>query len=501
MKIGRWAWVLLAAVPLLAGCKGFWDAPSGSTSFTLSNSGNITETPGATSGNTSTITVTPSSSFTGTVSLTCSVTSSPSGATSPATCILSPTSLAFSSASAQTATLAATTTSSTTAGAYQITVTGTSGSATNTTNLCAEVSSSSSATCTSSAGNSSSVFYVLNQATKQIAGYSITSGTLAPVGNAYTLSASPYSIAIAPNGGFLYVGTAAGIFLFDISSSGALTLANNSNVISQDIATTMQVDSTGTWLLEAGPNLAELLAIHINSSTGVPTSTIEQNTLLPAATVQQLAISPDNAHVFIALGSSGTEDVTFAAGNGTPFGAVANIPRKNSAGAAVSVAVDPSNRLIYIGETAALSGSNSGGLRVLNYNTLVEVSGSPFATGGVGAYAIVPTLYGANAGNYVYVANRTVSGSSTGTIAGFSVTTSGSTTTLTALSSPATTGVNPVAMIQDSTGNYLLVVDLGGSPDLQGYTFDSTTAGKLDSSITSATGTDPVQATAIASVP
>ena len=111
------------------------------------------------------------------------------------------------------------------------------------------------------------------------------------------------------------MGTATGIFLYNIGSNGALTLANSSNVISQDIATTMQVDSTGSWLVEAGPNLAELLAIHINSSTGVPTSTIEQNTLLPAATVQQLTISPDNAHVFVALGSAGTEDVTFAAGN------------------------------------------------------------------------------------------------------------------------------------------------------------------------------------------
>jgi hypothetical protein len=56
-------------------------------------------------------------------------------------------------------------------------------------------------------------------------------------------------------------------------------------------------------------------------------------------------------------------------------------------------------------------------------------------------------------------------------------------------------------MTQDSTGNYLLVVNSGGSPDLQAFTFDSTTAGKLDSALTSATGTDPVQASAIAALP
>ena len=102
MKIGKWAWVLLGAAPLLAGCKGFWDAP-GSSSFTLSNSGNMTVVPGASG--TSTITVTPASSFTGTVALTCSITSSPTGATSPATCSLSPTSATISSTAAQTSTL------------------------------------------------------------------------------------------------------------------------------------------------------------------------------------------------------------------------------------------------------------------------------------------------------------------------------------------------------------------------------------------------------------
>jgi 6-phosphogluconolactonase (cycloisomerase 2 family) len=345
------------------------------------------------------------------------------------------------------------------------------------------------------------VFYVLNQATKQVVAYSIVTGKLTQIGSPNALSAAPYSIAIAPGGGFLYVGTATGIFLFNIGSGGALTLANGSNVISQDIATTMQVDSTGSWLVEAGPNLAELLAIHINSTTGVPTSTIEQNTSLPAATMQELTISPDNAHVFVALGAAGTEDVTFVAGNATPFGSIANLAVVNSAGAAVSVAVDPSSRLLYVGETAATSGSNSGGLRVIDYTTLKEVTGSPFATGGLAPYAIAPTSHGANAGNYVYVANRTVSGSSTGSIMGFSVTTSGTTSTLTALGSVVSAGVTPLGLTQDSTGNYMLVVNSGGGPDLGAYTFDSTTAGKLDSALSSATGTDPVQASAIAAAP
>lgn len=502
MKIGMWAWILLGAAPLLAGCKGFWDAPGSGTSFTLSNSGNISVTAGATSGNTSTITVTPTSSFTGTVALTCSVTSSPSGAASPATCSLSPASVTISTTTAETSALTATTTSTTTAGAYQITVTGTSGSASQTTSLCAEVSTSS-GSCTASSGGSSGVFYVMNQGTRQIVAYSINSGAITQVGSPYTLSAAPYSIAIAPSGSFLYVGTASGIFLFDIGSNGALTLANNSNVISQDIATTMQVDSTGSWLVDASVTLSgvQLDAIPITSSGTVSGTAVPVD--FPGSSVYQLAISPDNTHILVAEGSSGTEDVIFAAGNSNPFGTYVNIGVKNSSGgSAVSVGIDPSNRLLYIGEVAATSGaSNTGGLRVINYNTLVEASGSPFATGGLAPYAIAPTLYGASKGNYVYVANRTVSGSSTGNIAGFAVTTSGTTPTLTPLSSTVSAGILPLGMTQDSTGNYLLVVNSGGSPDLQAFTFDSTTAGKLDSALTSATGTDPVQASAVAALP
>jgi 6-phosphogluconolactonase len=165
------------------------------------------------------------------------------------------------------------------------------------------------------------------------------------------------------------------------------------------------------------------------------------------------------------------------------------------------VAVDPTNRLLYIGETAALSGSNTGGLRVFDYNTLTELSGSPFATGGLSPVEILPLPYGVNKGNWVYVANRTVSGGSTGLIQGFVVASSGGTYSLTAMSNTASTGITPVGMVQESKGNYLLVVNSGGSPDLQAFTFDSSTAGKLNSAISSATGTAPVQVSGIAAAP
>jgi 6-phosphogluconolactonase (cycloisomerase 2 family) len=366
---------------------------------------------------------------------------------------------------------------------------------------------SSTTTTTTTTTLSGGIFFVANQQTSQIAAYSIVSGNLTAVsGSPYTLpgSSTPYALAVSPNGNFLYVGTAAGIYVYTVGSGGGLTLGNNSSAISSDVATTMKVDSTGQWLIEAGPNLALLIAIPISSTTGAATSATEQKLLLPAATIQQLAVSPNDSstcttcYVFVAMGAAGTEVVQFVPTNSDPFGGSANIQVANSAGAALSVAVDPTNRLAYLGETVATSGTNTGGVRVFTIGaSITEIAGSPYASGGLAPYSILPK----SNGDYVYVANRTVSGSSAGNISGFSVTTTGTAYSLTALSTTASAGITPVALAADSTGNFLLTVDSGGSPDLEAYIFDTTTTGKLDAAITSTTGTDPVVAVAIAAVP
>jgi hypothetical protein len=97
-------------------------------------------------------------------------------------------------------------------------------------------------------------------------------------------------------------------------------------------------------------------------------------------------------------------------------------------------------------------------------------------------------------GNYVYIANQSVSGSADGNIQGFSVTAS-------ALTSMNTTPAGPtgrLGLAEDSTGSYLLATDFAGGPDLQAYTMSS---GTLASLLTDATGTDPVGAVGIAALP
>lgn len=356
---------------------------------------------------------------------------------------------------------------------------------------------------------SSGNIYVLNAATHEIAGLIVTAGKLTALpGSPYPLSAAPIAITVAPNNAFLYVSTVAGIFVYTINADGGVTVGNKGGVISQDLATSMQVDTTNSWLIEgvsAQPGPTNLSAIQVNPATGVLASLTQQTQIgvLPASTFQ-IAIAPDNSLVFVAMQTGGTAVIPFTASNANPLGKVSTIGVKNVGGAALSVAVDPGTsttaapRLLYIGETVATSGSNSGGLRVFNYSTLPgtvqEITGSPYAIAGLAPYSILPF----STGDFVYVVNRQVSGSDTGVIAGFSISETNNVFALTALGSTFGAGTNPQALVEDNTKGFVFAVNVGGSPDLIGYNIDSTKAGYLDPVISAATGTDPVQASAIA---
>ena len=361
--------------------------------------------------------------------------------------------------------------------------------------------------------DSSGIFYVLNQTTKQIVGYSIKSGALSTIsGGSETFLAAPQCIAIAPTGGFLYVGTVGGIYLYSIASSGSLTAGSNGGIFnSGELPAAMQVDPSGSWLIAAyinGSNQVELDAIPISSSNGSYTGAAgaalpSQSFNIANAAVKQIVISPDGANVFVALGAGGTIVVPFNAGNSNPLGGTAKtIGVVNSGGSALSVAVDPTTRFFYVGETLANASANGGGLRVFNYGslstgTLTNIAGSPIASGGLAPNAILPLA----SGDYVYVANGQGT-SAAGNVAWFPLTASGTTYTI-ATGSSISTGIFPMGLAEDNTDQFVLAVSTGGStssgnPDLEAYT---TSSGALTAAITSNTGTDPVGAVAIAAVP
>ncbi len=362
-------------------------------------------------------------------------------------------------------------------------------------------------TGTGGTGTASGVFYVLNQKTSEIGAFSFPSGSTTPTaitGSPYALAAAPLAMAIAPNGAFLYVSTTGGIFTYSIGTGGALTLLNNSQPIDQnDLPTSMAVDASGSWLLVSTSGLATLNAVPVVAGTGLlDAARTEQTANLPGSAVQQIAVSPQNSstsYVFLALGTTGTVVLPFAAANANPFSTFTAYKVKNTNGSANAVAVDPSSRLLYIGETVASTAPQTGGLRVFTVGAtsdkFTEVSGSPYPTGGTGPSAILATA------NYVYVANRAVSGSTDGNISGYPINSSGGSYTLGTLVNTIAAGQGTVGLAEESTSTYILAVNSGGSPDLSSYTIDATTSGKLVAGKTAATGTDPVQALAIVAVP
>jgi len=355
---------------------------------------------------------------------------------------------------------------------------------------------------------SSGVFYVLNKNTGQIVAYSISTGALNTIGT-YPIT-GPTAIAIAPDKNYLYVSTlASGIFVYNIGSAGALTLGNNSQPISYDPALALQVDTLNSWLIDAFVNTSgqvQMNAIPLNSS-----GTYTAPTNVPAAyisvanpTVKQIVLSPKGDYLFLAMGGGGAVAVPFNSGNSAPFGSTATtITAASSTPAALSVAVDPTERVFYVGETN-LSGSagTSGGLLVFSYSSLTsgplaQISGSPIVSGGLSPSAILPIA----SGEYVYVANGQGETGS-GNIAWFPITASGTTYSIASGSSVAS-GIFPVGLAEDSEDNFVLAVSTGGQtssgdPDLEAYTMSS---GALTAAITSYTGTDPVGASAVAALP
>jgi 6-phosphogluconolactonase (cycloisomerase 2 family) len=190
--------------------------------------------------------------------------------------------------------------------------------------------------------------------------------------------------------------------------------------------------------------------------------------------------------VFVALGTAG--DLVYTFNTVSTSGALSSplyVAPLSSATSDNALAVSPNSSTLFI---ARSNGTSPGTLSSYTIGS-GGVLGLPVTIGttGVQPFAVVVNA----AGSDVYVADRSDS-----TITGFSVASNGTLTTL-ALS-PYSSGPEVSALAVDKSGDYLLAVANGGSPDLTMYSFDSTTAGKLDLSATIATGTDPTGAVALA---
>lgn len=348
---------------------------------------------------------------------------------------------------------------------------------------------------------SSSYVYVTNLG-GTLAEYSLTSGVLAPLsGSPITLPLAPYSVVVAPNNAFVYVGTGTGVFLYTISSNGTLTEGNGDNVAyvnasnSSLIAQSMVIDSTSSWLLIAYRNSTVLDAVQLTPTTGLPTGAVFSINSSSSTAAPQLAISPANNQVFVALGAGGTEGLSF-----TPSSATAPLGPWPSSGVSIKllssdggvsdtgVAIDPTSTYLYIAEQNNNSADTAiaGTVRLIaTANLAADLDDE---TTGIGPSAVLSDLSGA----YAYVTNG-----ADGTISGFSLDTT--TKKLVSLGTAFPTEQSPVALVEDSSKTYIMDIGSLANPNLWLYSLDSTSLGSLDVDATKSTATvNPSAANGIA---
>ncbi len=340
---------------------------------------------------------------------------------------------------------------------------------------------------TTTAAGSTTYAYVVNVSNTGSGGtlseYSLTSGVVAALsGSPVTLPATPTSIVVSPNNLFVYVGTSVGVLMYTINTDGTLTQGNNGTVIYQGPSQpqSLAVDATSSWLIVANKNSTELDALAISPLSGLAQTGTPVSATLDAASPVQVAMAPANDNVFIALGSGGTDAISFSALAASPWGiAPFHINLAANSTAANAVAVDPSSTYLFIGEAP------SNLLRKFAISNLSAAQNTYSAGQSPTAILSDPT------GQYVYVTDF-----SSNTLTGFSLN-AGTLTTLT--DSPFATAKSPIAIAEDSTKSYVVVAGFGNNPDLWVYSYDPTSAGTLDVATTLSTAaTDPSYAIALA---
>jgi 6-phosphogluconolactonase (cycloisomerase 2 family) len=329
----------------------------------------------------------------------------------------------------------------------------------------------------------------------------LTSYSVSTTGALATLSGSPYQLstaainglAVTPSNALLYAAVAgSGVFGLSINSTSGVPSLVNTSALVQDVAPiALAVDPSGKYLLVAGlANGAAAVGEYAINSDGTlsevggsPVSiTFPSGTDTTNLSITSMAVSPNSSYVFVTMGQLGVAPLPFNTSGSLSANTVLLTPKTTSgvSNQDLGVAVNSTSSALFIGET-------NGGVRVftIGSNTFTEISGSPFAAGGQPR-----SLAFDGTGNYLYAANA-----SDNTITGYSVLASGSLTPLSG--SPfSSVGGQPNALALDKSKAFLIEANLGGTPDVQVFSFDATTAGKLDPG---ATATNATLASAIAS--
>lgn len=339
--------------------------------------------------------------------------------------------------------------------------------------------------------NTGNIVYAANQSSEEINAYYLSSGKLYSVtGSPFTTSFIPYSMAVSRNNSYLYVASDAAIYSYQVSSTGVL-----SNVTAQAVTdapqVSMDISPDGKWLVAldgVGLTTPTVKVYQIASTGGLSLVANYGFTSINSRSVSttgQVRFSPDNAYIAVAMGGDGDFVLPF----NTSTGALQTSPVYYIAPATTSegdnaLAFDGSDNL-YVARAGTTGSSGTTGIY---YTPVGSFSGGNSALTQVNATMLAATDSGARAltfaksYGYLYAGNT-----SANTLNAFTVATSSSKPTLTAIGSSisAPTGIEALAV--DSTSAYLYGAGTGYSDGLQLYTIGST--GALTTGGTDATGT------------
>ena len=332
-------------------------------------------------------------------------------------------------------------------------------------------------------GTGTARVYVANGTTNTVSGFTIGTNKLTAVPNSpVSLGFAPTSLVVSPNNSFLYVSGPSSINVYTINSDGSLTAAQNGVTVTVN---SVDVSPDGKWLFGLDGFQNVLHEYQIDSSSGglTPKADVTYDALTGTISRLMVKVSPVGNYVFAALGNGGDRVFTLNTADGTTT-YVQGLELNSATTNDNALAIDSTGSSLYI----ARSGAN-GGVAVYTIaagGVLNPIAGSPFATG-AGPFSVVLD----KTGKYLYVGNRT-----DGNISAYSI---GTGSALTAIAgSPFDSGdfVNSLGI--DPGGTYLLAGANQGNPDLTMYSFDATTAGKLNPATSVATDTDPAGVVGIA---
>ena len=283
-----------------------------------------------------------------------------------------------------------------------------------------------------------------------------------------TQGTSPKGLALLPSKKFLYVANSRAdtISIFNVGSDGSLTLSGTPTPAGQapDAAV---IDPSGKYLLVTNNLSDDISVFSIDASSGALS---QVGSTTPANNdPSEILITPSGKFVYVTNPGQGT--VTgFTFSNGV-LGLVPNSPIFSGLGA-IGLAVDSSERFLYVANAAAPNSSvasegNISGFNIdPNTGALTPIVGSPFISNngsGPTALTVDPS------GRFVYA----ITSGSSYSIWCFAITpTNGQLTAVT--NSPFSLTAGGLFALIDPSGNYLYVGTSTGN-GVAGFTYNPST--------------------------